>query len=42
MQPSILRDLEGIHIELMLLGYTDGLLSALEVQPSIIEEIQTS
>ena len=41
-QPNILRDLENIGIELVLLGFTEGLLLALELQPSIIEEIGVS
>ena len=41
-QPEISRDLETIGIELVLQGYTDGLITALEVQPSIIEEIMAS
>ena len=42
MQPGILRDLENMDIKLVLWGLTDGLLSALEVQPSIVEEIKSS
>jgi len=41
-QPNILRGLENMGIELVLLRYIDGMLSALEVQPSIIEEIMTN
>jgi len=39
-QPGILRDLEDMGIELILPGLTDGLLSTLEVQPLIAEEIK--
>ena len=42
LQPNILRDLENMGIKLVLLGHIGGLLSALEVQHSIIEEINTS
>jgi len=38
-QPDILRDLETMGVELELPGPMDGLLTVLEVQPSIIEEI---
>ena len=41
-QPSILRDPETMVIELVLSGNRNGLLIALEVQPSIIEEIKAS
>ena len=39
-QPEILRDLEAVAIELVLPGRMDGLLMALELQPSLIEEIK--
>ena len=41
-QPEILRDLEAMAIELVFPGCMDGLLMALEVQPSLIEEIKAS
>ena len=41
-QPDILRDLETMGVELELPGPMDGLLTVLEVQPSIIEEIKAS
>ena len=41
-QPEILRDLEARAIELVSPRCMDGLLMALEVQPSLIEEIKTS
>jgi len=41
-QPSILRALKTMGIELVLPGNTNGLLTALEVQPFIIEEIKAS
>jgi len=41
-QPEISRDLETMGIELVLSGYTNGLLTALEVQPFTIEEIKAS
>lgn len=41
-QLDIVRDLENMGIELVLPGYIDGLLLALEVHSSIIEEIKTS
>jgi len=41
-QLNILKDLENMGIELVLPGYIDGLLSALEVQHLIIEEIKAS
>ena len=41
-QPEVLRDLEAMAIELVLPGCIDGLLMALEVQPSLIEEIKAS
>jgi len=41
-QPKISRGLETMGIELVLPGYTNGLLTALEVQSSIIEEIKES
>jgi len=40
--PDISRDLENMGIELMLLGFTDGHLLALEFQPTIVEEIKVS
>jgi len=41
-QPEILRDLETMSIELVQPGCTTGLLTVLEVQPSLIEEIKAS
>ena len=41
-QPEISRDLEAMGIKLVQPRYTDGLLTVLEVQPFIIEEIKTS
>ena len=41
-KPEILRDFEIMGIELVLSGCTDELLTALEVQPSIVEEIKAS
>jgi len=41
-QPEIARDLETMGIEFVLPRYTDGLLIALKVQPSVIKEIKAS
>ena len=41
-QPEISRDLEAMGIKLVQPRYTDGLLTVLEVQPFIIEEIKAS
>jgi len=41
-QYDLLRGLENMCIKLVLPGYIDGMVSALEVQPSIIEEITAS
>jgi len=41
-QPEISRDLETMGIELVQPGCTTRLLTALEVQPSIIEEIKAT
>ena len=41
-QYDLLKGLENVCIELVLPKYIDGILSALEVQPSIIEEIMAS
>jgi len=42
LQPNILRDLENMGIKLVLTRYIERLLSALEVQPFIIEKIKAS
>ena len=40
-QPCVLKNLECLGVELISHGTTHALLSALEVQPSLLEEIKS-